>query len=521
MKTGECLCKNRKKKQKIIKTKDKILICLNCNVEITNSRIRRYRMGYIELNSPIMHIWYLNSIAKMLGIKLKIITGLAYLKFNIKCTENPTKQKRQTGGKAIKFLLKSLNIPNTLETIKKELNNIENGKKIKLEKQKIIIQKLKERIRLLSYFLQTKIKLEWMIISFLPVLPAGLRPILKLEDNTIVTSDLNFLYSEIIKYNNKIEFFEKMLAPKKLIRKETKNLQEAVDTLINNGKNGKTIKNSNNNTPLKSLTDIINGKHGRFRENLLGKTVDYSGRAVIIVEPKLQLTECSIPIEMAIELFQPFILKKLIQLKVVKSIREGKKKISKKDILTTKILKILTKKHPILLNRAPTLHRLGIQAFLPNLSSDKSIRLHPLVCSAFNADFDGDQMGVHLPISLKSQSEARVLMISSNNCILPATGQPNIIPSQDMILGCYFLTIENTNLFYLLKKIKCYFEVKKALEEYNKEKVMLHSYIWIYLNERKKNKSIKIKKNKTKQKIQFIRTTIGRIIFNKTISEFL
>nr|YP_009540970.1 RNA polymerase beta' subunit [Discoplastis spathirhyncha]AYQ93473.1 RNA polymerase beta' subunit [Discoplastis spathirhyncha] len=523
IKTGQCLCKRNRKKQKLIKTKYKTLICSNCSIEITKSKTRRYRMGYIELNSPIIHIWYLNSIAKLLGVKLQTIVGLTYLKINITCRENFIRNDFITGGNAVKFLLKNLNIKNTNEKIKKESKNIENIKELSNDKEKMIIQKLKERLHLLGYFMHTKSKPEWMAISILPVLPPGLRPILKMEDNTIVTSDLNFLYSEIVKYNNKIKFFKKMLAPQILIRREKKNLQESIDTLINNGK----IKHKSyfKNTPLKSLSDIINGKHGRFRENLLGKTVDYSGRSVIIVEPKLKLNECSIPIEIVNELFQPFLIKKLAQLKIIKNIREGKKKIKKNEQIIIEILKILTEKMRILLNRAPTLHRLGIQSFLPKLTSDKTIRLHPLVCSAFNADFDGDQMGVHLPLSLKSQSEARVLMISSNNCISPATGQPNIVPSQDMILGCYFLTIENTNLFYLLKKIIRFQKIKKALEEYNKEKIMLHSYIWIHANTNNigKNKFIKIKNKQKKinKKLNFKRTTIGRVIFNKTILELI
>nr|YP_010700492.1 RNA polymerase subunit beta' [Strombomonas costata]WCH63630.1 RNA polymerase subunit beta' [Strombomonas costata] len=350
IKDWECNCKRYKKIQ--IKNNDKIIICPKCYVEITETKIRNYRMG-IKLSTPVTHIWYLKSIpnyiTKILINKSSEETNkISSFKSYIMIKENNENKRWITGGEALNILLKE----------------------IKLEQRC-------DRLKLINHFLQTKSNPHWMIIYNLPVLPPNLRPIVKLQDKTLITTDLNFLYAKIININSKINKLRKMLVPEPFLINEKFTLQ-------------------------------IQGKRGRFRENLLGKTVDYSGRSVIIVEPNLKLNECGIPEEM----------------------------------------------HAILLNRAPTLHRvIGIQAFQPKLISCKSIKLHPLVCSAFNADFDGDQMGVHIPLSLKTQAEARLIMISANNCTSPATGLPNILPSQDMILGCYYLTVENTRLYYLLQQI--------------------------------------------------------------------
>jgi DNA-directed RNA polymerase subunit beta' len=324
-----------------------------------------------------------------------------------------------------------------------------------------------------------------MTIKYLPVIPPNLRPIIKLQDKTIIITDLNILYNKIINTNNKLKKIKRMLVPENFLHNELNSLQENVNLLIDNKKNQK----------LKSITNRLEGKKGRFRENLLGKTVDYSGRSVITVEPKLNLHQCEIPIEIAIELFQPHILKKLLQLKIVNNIRQGKKKIKSKQNIILIVLKKITKNYPILLNRAPTLHRISIQSFQPILTEDFSIKLHPLVCSAFNADFDGDQMGIHIPLSLKAKAEAQILMISKNNCNSPATGNSNLLLSQDMVLGCYFLTTESNSLNQILKHIKIYNTLKKPLNDYYKNKVKIHDYIWIREGKKQKNNDyIKIKK---------------------------
>ena len=345
-----------------------------------------------------------------------------------------------------------------------------------------------------------------MTIKYLPVIPPNLRPIVKLQDKTIIITDLNILYSKIINTNNKLKKIKRMLVPENFLHNELNALQEDVNLLIDNKKN-------KNKQKLKSITNRLEGKKGRFRENLLGKTVDYSGRSVITVEPKLRLQECGIPIEIALELFQPQILKKLLQLKVVANIRQGKKKIKLKQNIILIILEKITKNNLILLNRAPTLHRISLQSFQPILTEDFSIKLHPLVCSAFNADFDGDQMGIHIPLSLKSQAEARILMISKNNCNSPATGNSNLSLSQDMVLGCYFLTTENNSLNQLFKRIKIYNTITKPLTDYFSNKIKIHDYIWINQEKNKENTQfIKIKKHKKKfNQMKFIlryKTTI-------------
>nr|YP_010700313.1 RNA polymerase subunit beta' [Euglena undulata]WCH63457.1 RNA polymerase subunit beta' [Euglena undulata] len=446
-KDWECYCKKYKNIQRKINKKKKINLCPKCNVEITETKIRNYRMGYIKLSTPITHLWYLKNTPSYIANeeilkKLKILiastintktiinktiketNNIVYNKSYIKVKERKKKDKYVTGGEAINLLLKKKRY--TKETndtkIEKKLYNYEN------------------RLKLMNYFVQTKTKPSWMTIKYLPVLPPNLRPIVRLQDKTIIVTDVNFLYGNIINSNNKIIKLRKMYVPERFLNNEKLILQDKVDKLINNEK---------------ASINNIQGKKGRFRENLLGKTVDYSGRSVIVVEPNLKLNECGIPREMGVnyynirlfELYQPLIIKNMIKLKLINTIREGK---------FIYILSLDNKcKNLILLNRAPTLHRVGIQAFQPKITTEKAIQLHPLVCSAFNADFDGDQMGVHIPLSLKAQAEARTLIMSTNNCTSAATGQPNISPSQDMILGCYYITIENGSLFYLLKKILC------------------------------------------------------------------
>nr|YP_007317179.1 beta' subunit of RNA polymerase [Monomorphina aenigmatica]AFZ88781.1 beta' subunit of RNA polymerase [Monomorphina aenigmatica] len=501
----ECFCKRYKKVQRKIKEKKNISICPRCNVEINESNLRNYRLGYINLATNIVHIWYLKNIPSyiciMINKSIKETNNIAYNKSYL-LFRRAQKEEWITGGEAISILLKRIKIENT--------KIMPCDSKIRQGIQKRTLNLIK-RIKILNYFLQTKSSPEWMTIKYLPVLPPNTRPIVKLQDNTIITTDLNFLYAKVIDSNNKINKLRKMSVPETFLNNEKLILQENVDNLINNDTN-KNISKINQKS-LKSLSKIIQGKRGRFRENLLGKTVDFSGRSVIVVEPKLKINQCGLPKEIALELFQPFIIKKLIELKIIKTIRDGKNILNLKSEISLRILEKLSKTHTILLNRAPTLHRLGIQSFEPILINGKAIQLHPLVCSAFNADFDGDQMGIHIPLSLKAQTEARVLMISSNNCNSPATGQPNIVPSQDMILGCYFLTIENTSLYYLLQNIlrltiKAHFNKIKLLKP-----IENYFHIWNI------RMIFSICKNiiTTQKK----RTTVGRLIFNKIITELL
>nr|AKL79026.1 RNA polymerase beta' subunit [Euglena viridis] len=523
IKDFECCCKKYKRIQKKFNQYIQINICPKCKVQITNSKIRNYRMGYINLSNPTIHLWYLkntpNYLANTLNKSIQETNKLVYNKSYI-VTGEKKKEKYITGGEALNSLLKNFNLEKTYEF--NFISTILNKKKIESENEKIK-KKLKvyqKRLKIINNFMQTKSKPSWMLIKYLPVLPPNIRPIVKLQDKTIITTDLNFLYGNIININNKIIKLRKMSVPENFLNNEKYMLQDKVDKLISTEKN--TNLKSINKKKLKPLSSNIQGKKGRFRENLLGKTVDYSGRSVIVVEPKLKLNECGIPKEIEIELFQPFIIKKMFQLKLINTIREGKEKINlgKKNILINEILKRIMNKHFILLNRAPTLHRIGIQAFKPILNNEKAIQLHPLVCAAFNADFDGDQMGIHIPLTLKAQSEAQTLMISSNNCTSPATGQSNISPSQDMILGCYFLTIENGSLKYLLNKIKCYTNIMSILTDYKNKKLLIHNYVWVYTN--KITNKININKNKKNvKKIMFLRTTVGRVLFNYSIAEFL
>jgi DNA-directed RNA polymerase subunit beta' len=417
--------------------------------------------------------------------------------------------------------LKDTNLKRSLKKINEKIKIFQHKKIEKNKPNKNITKKIElyiRKLKITNCFLETKTLPQWMTFKFLPVLPPNVRPIIKLEDKKIITTDLNQLYCKIININNKITKLKKMLIQEKYLNNEKSILQESVNELIINNEKIKTKKK------LKSITKRIEGKKGRFRENLLGKTVDYSGRSVITIEPKLKLKECTIPEEIALELFQPQIIKCLLNLKIVKTVREAKKKIKLKKIIVIQILKNILEKNLILLNRAPTLHKLGIQAFRAKLNKEKVIQLHPLVCSAFNADFDGDQMGIHIPISLKSQAEARVLMISNNNCASPATGNSNLLLSQDMVLGCYYLTSENNSLNNLTKKIKVYNNIEKIIKDHNNKKIFLHNYLWLIQKNQDiiKKKYIKInKKNKNIRKIKFIRTTVGRIIFNNTIILFL
>ena len=395
-----------------------------------------------------------------------------------------------------------------------------------------------KRIRILENLSATHSNPAWMIISILPVIPPALRPMIQLEGGRFATSDLNELYRRVITRNNRLLRLLEIDAPQLIIRNEKRMLQEAVDTLIDNGKRGKLVLGANNRS-LKSLSDIIKGKHGRFRQNLLGKRVDYSGRSVIVVGPSLKLNQCGLPYEMAIELFQPFIIRELIQQGLASNMKIAKNLIQQKEPLVDTVLEEVLLNHPIFLNRAPTLHRLGIQAFEPVLVEGRAIKLHPLVCSAFNADFDGDQMAVHIPLSLEAQAECYMLMLAPYNFLSPANGDPIIMPSQDMVLGCYYLT--SNNIKGLLGSNHYFSNLNDVILAYNQEQVELHAFIWIKyensLNEPGKlnrrielpDKSyieyydnLQIRKDKNNTVIvKYVQTTTGRAIFNYTIQKVL
>lgn len=538
VKNWECYCG----KYKGIKSKE-LLICERCGVEVTESRVRRHRMGYIQLVSPVVHVWYFKGIPSYLSLllkyRLKTLEEIIYFNRYLKLKKNDfSKNKsyfneeeilnidKKIGAQAIKELLENFDLKK--EIIKNRLSLSLNDfgrkllKKTNSEDEKYIDTKEKviKRIRLIENFLATKSNPSWMILEIIPVIPTGLRPMVQLEGGRFATSDLNELYRRVITRNNRLARFFKMFAPSIVINNEKRLLQEAIDSLIDNGKRGKKALDINNR-PLKSLSDIIEGKHGRFRQNLLGKRVDYSGRSVIIVGPSLKLNQCGLPHEIVLELFKPFIIHELIKNGLATNMQLAKKLILSGEKIIWKIIKNILKTHPVLLNRAPTLHRLGIQAFEPILVTGRSIKLHPLVCTAFNADFDGDQMAIHLPLSIKAQKEAKLFMLPSNNFLSPATGDPIILPTQDMILGCYYLTLDNPNS--IINRNHYFSNFNDGILAYEQKKIFLHTPIWVKIKElsiNKKSLSSELQ-IKTLNNYKYIRTTIGRVIINKIISKNL
>ena len=452
-KDWECYCGKYKR------VRHKGIICERCGVEVTDSKVRRERMGHIKLAAPVSHIWFLKGIPSYLGLlldmTLKDLEQVIYFnnyvvldpgESNFKklqllgeeeyedyMAENEDSDLRVgIGAEAIKELLSEINTKELAEEIRTELAGTVNSVQKK--------SKLIKRLRLLDSLISSETDPTWMIMDVLPVTPPDLRPMVQLDGGRFATSDLNDLYRRVINRNNRLQRLLEMGAPEIIVRNEKRMLQEAVDALIDNGRRGRTVVGPNNRA-LKSLSNIIEGKQGRFRQNLLGKRVDYSGRSVIVVGPQLSLNQCGLPKEMAIELFKPFVVNKLIERGYVQNIKSAKKKIERSEAIVWDILEEVIDGHPVLLNRAPTLHRLGIQAFEPKLVEGRAIQLHPLVCTAFNADFDGDQMAVHVPLSIEAQTEARMLMLATNNILAPATGKPIITPTQDMVLGMYYLTI--------------------------------------------------------------------------------
>ncbi len=455
VKDYECLCGKYKR------LKHRGVICEKCGVEVTLSKVRRERMGHIELASPVAHIWFLKSLPSRLGMVLDMTlrdiervlyfeayvvtdSGMTPLQrcqlltdddYRAKTEEYGDDFRASMGAEGIRDLLGNLNIRVEIDNLRREMGTTGSETKMK---------KIAKRLKVLEAFNKSGIKPEWMVLAVLPVLPPELRPLVPLDGGRFATSDLNDLYRRVINRNNRLKRLLELKAPEIIVRNEKRMLQEAVDSLLDNGRRGKAMTGANKR-PLKSLADMIKGKGGRFRQNLLGKRVDYSGRSVIVVGPQLKLHQCGLPKKMALELFKPFIFNKLEIMGIASTIKAAKREVENETPVVWDILEDVIREHPVMLNRAPTLHRLGIQAFEPVLIEGKAIQLHPLVCAAFNADFDGDQMAVHVPLSLEAQMECRTLMMSTNNVLSPANGEPIIVPSQDIVLGLYYTTREKIN----------------------------------------------------------------------------
>ena len=515
-KDWECHCGKYKK----IRYKGKI--CDRCGVEITKSKVRRERMGHIELAAPVSHIWYFKGIPSRMGLLLdmtphtleKVLYFASYIVTDPGSTplkrcdllsEKEYRDMREKyeddfqagmGAEAIKKLLEEIDCEQLSHDLREELKSASGQKKAKIVK----------RLEVVEAFRQSGNKPSWMIIDILPVIPPEIRPMVQLDGGRFATSDLNDLYRRVINRNNRLTRLIQLSAPDIIVRNEKRMLQEAVDSLIDNGRRGRAVTGANSRA-LKSLSDMLKGKQGRFRQNLLGKRVDYSGRSVIVVGPELKMYQCGVPKEMAIELFRPFVMKKLVEDGVANNIKSAKKMVDRQKPEVWDALDVVIKEHPVLLNRAPTLHRLGIQAFEPVLVEGRALKLHPLACTAYNADFDGDQMAIHVPLSAEAQAEARILMLSVNNLLRPQDGHPHSIPTQDMVLGSYYLTYvreeEGTGMAFSTPE--------EALMAYQAGAVTLHS-------------PIKVRVTKTidgVEKYKTVETTVGRIIFNEPIPQDL
>lgn len=494
VKDYECLCGKYKR------LKHRGVICEKCGVEVTLSRVRRERMGHIELAAPVAHIWFLKSLPSRLGLVLDmtlrdiervlyfeayVVTdpGMTPLTRGQLLTEDDYLNKTEEfgdefsaamGAEGVRTLLNNLDIVAEIEALRLEIQTTGSVTKIK---------KAVKRLKVLEAFNKSGIKPEWMILTVLPVLPPELRPLVPLDGGRFATSDLNDLYRRVINRNNRLKRLLELRAPEIIIRNEKRMLQESVDSLLDNGRRGKAMTGANKR-PLKSLADMIKGKGGRFRQNLLGKRVDYSGRSVIVVGPQLKLHQCGLPKKMALELFKPFIFNRLEAMGIAGTIKAAKREVENENPIVWDILEEVIREHPVMLNRAPTLHRLGIQAFEPVLVEGKAIQLHPLVCTAFNADFDGDQMAVHIPLSLEAQMECRTLMLSTNNVLSPANGEPIIVPSQDIVLGLYYLTREKIGA---LGEGMIFSDVAEVMRAYASKVVELNAKITIRIKEKKKS----------------------------------
>ena len=515
-KDWECHCGKYKK----VRFKGKI--CERCGVEVTKSKVRRERMGHIELAAPVSHIWYFKGIPSRMGLVLdmsprlleKVLYFASYIVTDPGDTPLMKKQiltekeyrdmvekyeddfKAEMGAEAIKKLLAEIDLEELSAQLRAELKDASGQKKLRIIK----------RLEVIEAFRQSGNRPEWMILDVVPVIPPELRPMVQLDGGRFATSDLNDLYRRVINRNNRLKRLLELGAPDIIVRNEKRMLQEAVDALIDNGRRGRPVTGPNNR-PLKSLSDMLKGKQGRFRQNLLGKRVDYSGRSVIVVGPDLKIYQCGLPKEMALELFKPFVMKKLVEDGVANNIKSAKKMVERARTEVWDALEVVIKEHPVMLNRAPTLHRLGIQAFEPILVEGRAIKLHPLVCTAFNADFDGDQMAVHVPLSAEAQAEARLLMLSANNLLKPQDGMPVTVPSQDMVLGSYYLTIDReekgTGMIFANED--------EALLAYQQGYVGIHSPIKVRV----------FREIEGKMESKIVPATVGRLIFNQAVPQDL
>ena len=501
------------------------IICDRCGVEVTKSKVRRERMGHIELATPVSHIWYVKGIPSYIGLTLdmsprdleEVIYFVSYVVLDPGATTLVKKQtlsdkeyrvyyekygntfKVGMGAAAIKQLLSEVDIDKELEELQKELENATGQRRIRLVK----------RLDVLNAFATSGNKPEWMILEALPVIPPELRPMIQLDGGRFATSDLNDLYRRVINRNNRLKKLIELGAPSIIIQNEKRMLQEAVDALFDNGRRGRSVTGAGNRA-LKSLSSMLKGKQGRFRQNLLGKRVDYSGRSVIVVGPDLKMYQCGIPKDMALELFKPHVINGLVNKELANNIKAAKKMIENKDEKVWDVVEEVIKEHPVMLNRAPTLHRLGIQAFEPKLISGKAIRLHPLVTTGFNADFDGDQMAVHVPLSEEAKAEARILMLGANNILSPKDGSPIVTPSQDMILGNYYITMEKDEQ---PGEGRIFKNTNEALMAYQRREINLHTRIAIPVNSFKHKVFLDTYKNK------YLVTTPGKIIFNEILPD--
>ena len=462
-KDWECNCGKYKR------NRFKGVVCDKCGVEVTKAKVRRERMGHIELAAPVSHIWYFKGIPSRMGTilnispraleqvlyfasyivldpgdvpgleKYKLLSETEYQQKKQQAEENGWEFRVGIGAEAVREMLMNLNLDELAEQLKTELDEL-SAKDSKRDTEGQKRQRIIKRLEVVEAFRKSGNKPEWMILDVVPVIPPELRPMVQLDGGRFATADLNDLYRRVINRNNRLKRMLEMGAPDIIVRNEKRMLQEAVDALIDNGRRGRPVTGAGGRQ-LKSLSDLLRGKQGRFRQNLLGKRVDYSGRSVIVVGPSLKLYQCGLPKEMALELFKPFVIQKLVAQGMEQNVKTAKRAVERLKPEVWDVLENVIKDHPVMLNRAPTLHRLGIQAFEPVLVEGKALKLHPLCCTAFNADFDGDQMAVHVPLSMEAQAEARFLMLSANNILKPQDGKPVVSPTQDMVLGCYYLTI--------------------------------------------------------------------------------
>ncbi|HZG76616.1 MAG TPA: DNA-directed RNA polymerase subunit beta', partial [Paenibacillus sp.] len=514
-KDWECHCGKYKR------VRYKGVVCDRCGVEVTRQKVRRERMGHIELAAPVSHIWYFKGIPSRMGLALdmsprsleEIIYFASYVVTDPGDTPLEKKQllsekeyrsyrekygyafQAGMGAEAVKRLLQDIDLPKEVDALKEELKTAQGQRRNRAIK----------RLEVLEAFRNSGNEPDWMIMDVLPVIPPELRPMVQLDGGRFATSDLNDLYRRVINRNNRLKRLLDLGAPDIIVQNEKRMLQEAVDALIDNGRRGRPVTGPGNR-PLKSLSHMLKGKQGRFRQNLLGKRVDYSGRSVIVVGPSLKMYQCGLPKEMALELFKPFVMKELVNKGLAHNIKSAKRKVERVSPEVWDVLEEVIREHPVLLNRAPTLHRLGIQAFEPILVEGRAIKLHPLVCTAYNADFDGDQMAVHVPLSAEAQAEARILMLASGNILNPKDGKPVVTPSQDMVLGSYYLTLDNVESQGTGMIFRNMHEVVSA---YQRGAVSLHARVAIPVSALGKTSFTE------EQQKALLVTNVGKIIFNE------